>query len=338
VQLYQANIYAGVYLFTGEWIASFRCDGGNDGYPFSGKNNVNGVDDGGRGTGSITMTGPNDITRFQDAYIRKTIDILNDLPNVLWMVSEEAPKASAWWNQHLIDVVRQYEATTPMNHPIGLGVTSDNADSALYDTNADLVAPAIRISPVSSCGSGTPSCKVNLNDSDHSYFGDMWHDSEQQVRNYFWENFAGGNSVVFMDPYEVYYPREGRNLCTAPVNGLCSGVDARWENTRATMGYIRSYATRMELVKMTPRPTLSSTGVALANTARVGSEVLVYSPSGGEFSVDLSFTTRRLTAEWLNPATGAKIAAGTMPGGAEPRRFNPPFSGDAVLYLFDPGR
>jgi hypothetical protein len=334
-QLYRANIYAGVYLFTGEWVTSFRCHQGNDGYPFSGDNNVNGVDDGGSGTASITMTEPNDITRIQDAYIRKTIETLSDLPNVLWMVSEEAPKESAWWNQHLIEVVRKYEATKVMKHPIGLGVMNDNVDAPLYDSDADFVAPAVRVSPLSSCGLGTPTCKVNVNDSDHSYYGEMWNDSPQEIRNYFWENFASGNSVVFMDPYEIYYPREGRNMCSSPVDGLCSGVDDRWENVRATMGYIRSFATRMDLIKMFPTPAQSSTGLALANTASVGAEVLVYSPHEGDFSVDLSFTKRSLTAEWLNPATGEKIPAGKVPGGSRTQTFTPPFPDDAVLYLYD---
>ena len=70
-----------------------RCS--SDGYPFTGANNINGVDDGytgGRkGKGSVTMTAPNAITAFQDAYVEKVIDTLNDLPNVLWIVSEEAP-------------------------------------------------------------------------------------------------------------------------------------------------------------------------------------------------------------------------------------------------------
>jgi collagenase-like protein with putative collagen-binding domain len=140
-----------------------------------------------------------------------------------------------------------------------------------------------------------------------------------------------------MDPYTVYYPRENRNLCASPVNGICSEVDKRWENVRATMGYIRSYADRMNLIAMAPRNTLSSTEFALANTAAVGSELLVYSPSGGGFSVNLSHTTRTFSVEWLNPATGVKTAAGTVRGGSASQAFNPPFSGDAVLYLVDNG-
>ncbi len=98
-QLDASGIYAGVYLFTGEWLNSFRCS--NDGYPLTGSNNVNGIDDGG-GIGSVTMSAPNSITNIQDAFVDKMIDTLNDLPNVLWIVSEEAPASSTWWNNHLI--------------------------------------------------------------------------------------------------------------------------------------------------------------------------------------------------------------------------------------------
>ena len=87
-QLNEAGIYAGVYLFSGEFLLRYRFAG--DGYPFTGANNVNGIDDGG-GTRSVTMKEPNAITAIQDAYVKKVIDTLNDLPNVLWIVSQEAP-------------------------------------------------------------------------------------------------------------------------------------------------------------------------------------------------------------------------------------------------------
>ncbi len=118
-QLNAAGIYAGVYLFSGEWLLRFRFSG--DGYPFTGSNNVNGIDDGG-GTRSVTMTAPNAITAIQDAYVKKVIDTLNDLPNVLWIVSQEAPRDSKWWNSHLIALTRCYEAGKPLQHPIGYGV------------------------------------------------------------------------------------------------------------------------------------------------------------------------------------------------------------------------
>jgi hypothetical protein len=77
---------------------------------------VNAIDDGG-GTASVTMAAPNAITTLQDGYARKVIDTLNDLPNVLWIVSEEAPAKSTWWNSHLIALIRSLRAESRFNTP-----------------------------------------------------------------------------------------------------------------------------------------------------------------------------------------------------------------------------
>ena len=327
-QLHSAGIYAGVYFFSGEWLLRFRFSG--DGYPFTGSNNVNGIDDGG-GTDSVTMSETNAITGVQDAFVKKTIDALNDLPNILWIVSQEAPPQSTWWNDHLIGLARAYENRKPLQHPIGYGVLSDNNDATILNSDADWIAPAARISPTRSCGNGHPACKVNINDSDHSYFG-MWNDSAQANRNYFWINFTQGNQTVFMDPYVLFYPREKRNLCPSPVHGIGSAPDPRWDNVRDNMGYIRGYTDRLNLAAMIPRGDLSSTDHALVSAASAHPEFLVYAPSGGNFTVNLSGVDGLLAVEWMNPATGAKTAGPSVRGGSTPT-FTPPFSGDAVLYL-----
>ena len=336
--LHKAGIYVGVYPFTGEWLNIFR--GPVDGYPFTGANNINGVDDGytgGRkGIGSVTMNAPNAITRFQDAYVEKVVDTLNDLPNVLWIVSEEAPANSTWWNDHQISHIRAYESKKPQQHPIGYAALIGAPDTILYNSDADWVAPQVRISPATSCGSGKPTCKVNINDSDHSYFG-MWNDTAQQNRNYAWQNFMVGNQVLFMDPYVVYYPRESRNLCVSPTNVICSGPDRRWDNFRDNLGYILRYSRKLNLANIAPRSSLCSTGYCLAQTPRLGAEYLVYAPSGGAFTVDLSAmpSSRKLDVEWFNPASGASTIGDPVPAGSSSPSFVPPFSGDAVLYLVD---
>ena len=338
--LRRAGIYTGVYLFSAEFLLRFRSP--TDGYPFSGPNNVNEVDDGFRGgaaeseLGSVTMTAPNLITDFQDRYVRKVIDTLNDLPNVLWIVSEEAPTKSTWWNNHLIALVRDYERSKPYQHPIGYATLENSADSILYNSDADWVAPGAWISPSSSCGSGTPRCKVNINDSDHSYFG-MWNDSAQKNRNYAWENFLSGNQVLFMDPYLVYYPRERRNLCPSPVHGIGSKPDPRWENFRNNLGYLLRYSRRLNLSHVTAMSSLCSTRFCLAQTPAAGAEYLVYAPTGGRLIMDLSAMSnaRKLAVEWFNPASGEFIAQSRVTAGSSSHEFTPPFSGDAVLYLVD---
>ncbi len=333
-----AGIYGGVYLFTGEWLNIFRCS--SDGYPFTGANNINGIDDGytggKKGISSITMTAPNAITRFQDTFVEKVIDTLNDLPNVLWIVSEEAPANSTWWNDHQISHVRAYESKKPHQHPIGYAALIGAPDTTIYNSDADWVAPQVRISATTSCGSGKPACKVNVNDSDHSYFG-MWNDTAQQNRNYEWQNFMNGNQVLFMDPYVAYYPRERRNLCASPTNAICSGPDTRYDNFRDNLGYILRYSHKLNLANVTPHNSLCSTGFCLAQTPSVGAEYLAYAPSGGLFTIDLSAmpSSRRLALEWFNPSTGTSIIGDPIPPGSSSQSFTPPFTGDAVLYLVD---
>ena len=336
--LNNAGIFVGVYLFTGEWLNSFRCS--SDGYPFTAANNINGVDDGytggPRGTGSITMTAPNAITAFQDAYVERAIDALSDLPNVLWIVSEEAPADSLWWNNHQISHIRTYESAKEQQHPIGFAALVGSSDATLYNSGADWVAPEVRVSPNRSCGTGNPPCKVNINDSDHSYW-EIWNETPQQNRNYAWENFMTGNQVLFMDPYVLFYPRENRNLCVSPTNAICSGPDPRWDNLRENLGYILRYSRRVNLANVTPRGALSSTGYCLAQTPPLGAEYLVYAPSGGSFTVDISAmsSARTMAVEWFNPSTGATIAGKPIPSGSSLQSFTPPFSHDAVLYLVD---
>ena len=336
--LNDAGIFAGVYLFTGEWLNIFRCS--SDGYPFTGANNVNGVDDGytagKKGTGSITMTSPNAITRFQDAYVEKVIDTLNDLPNVLWIVSEEAPADSTWWNAHQISHVREYESRKPLQHPIGYAALIGAPDTILYNSDADWVAPQSRFSPATSCGNGKPACKVNVNDSDHSYW-ELWKDTPQVNRNFAWENFMNGNQVLFMDPYVVYYPRQQRNLCFSPTNSICSEPDKRYDNFRDNLGYILRYSRKLNLAKVAPQRSLCSTGYCLAQTPAAGAEYLVYAPAGGSFTVNLSAMpgSRKLSVEWFNPAAGVAIPGDPIPAGSSSQTFTPPFGGDAVLYLVD---
>ena len=180
----KAGIYAGVYISTGEYLLKYRCS--DDGYPLTGANNINGIDDGYKGgsksgTGAITMTAPNAITKIQDAYIERMVDTLNDLPNVLWIVSEESDPNSTWWNSYEISHIREYESRKAHQHPIGYAALTRGSDTVLYNSNADWVSPQVKVSPVLSCGDGMPACKVNINDSDHSYW-EMWSEAATESK------------------------------------------------------------------------------------------------------------------------------------------------------------
>jgi hypothetical protein len=63
-----------------------------------------------------------------------------------------------------------------------------------------------------------------------------------------------------------------------------------------------------------------------------GQEYVVYLPSGGSVTVDLSAVSETLDVEWYNPRTSEFTPAGTTTGGSN-QSFTPPFSGDAVLHI-----
>jgi len=106
---------------------------------------------------------------------------------------------------------------------------------------------------------------------------------------------------------------------------------------RDNLEYILKYSRKLNLASVTPHNSLSSTGYCLAQTPKVGAEYLVYAPSGGSFTVNLSAmsASRTLSVEWFNPSTGAAITGDPIPAGSSSQSFSPPFSGDAVLYMVD---
>src|SRR5262249_41208820 len=136
-----------------------------------------------------------------------------------------------------------------------------------------------------------------------------------------------------MDPYVVYYPREGRNPCPAPQHGICSGPDPRWDNFRDNLGYLRHYSEKLNLAAAQPQGSLCSTGCCLGQTPAVGSELLVYAPSGGNVTLNLSVSAgRTFDYEWFDPATGTVAETGSVPGGSASQSFDTPpaISADSV--------
>jgi hypothetical protein len=102
---------------------------------------------------------------------------------------------------------------------------------------------------------------------------------------------------------------------------------------------------------------MCSTGYCLVNASADSAEYLVFLPSGGKVAsilrqwdinknplialpsdstvnVDLSNSPIELSVEWLNPADATVINDTAVQGGVS-QSFTAPFSGDAVLYIYD---
>jgi len=315
------GIYVSVMLFEGEeWQSETNP---NDGNPFQGSNNINGL--------NCPKTCPTDTAlisedawNYETAYIRKLVDNVNDLDNVLYEVSNEAGAPySDSWQRSVITFVKQYEAEKPKQHPVGMTFQwVGGSDLALYNSNADWVSPQSRF-PRAQVD------KVVINDTDHSYpWADLKRADHLGQRSWVWKNFTLGNNIAFMDPYLVVWP--GRNSPTGVTADANIGVnpDEYWETIRNAMGATLTYANRMNLAEMAPQPTLSSTNYCLAHP---GSEYLVYQPVGAFFAVNI--LPGRYQYEWLDPSTNRVALSGMLTVSGGTSSFTAPFKGDSVLYL-----
>jgi hypothetical protein len=351
------GIYVSIMLFDG-WSVESKTTGHHPwiGHPFNAANNINGIngDPNGNGSGEEiqTLNSPATATQqkvlpLEEAYVRKVIDTVNDLDNVLYEISNETDGGTAQtaWEYHMINYVKSYEAGKPKQHPVGMTVQYPNGSNTdLFSSPADWISPAgdVNNPPV------TDGSKVVLYDTDHlcGLCGN---------RQFVWKAFTRGGNPLFMDPYDGKATGRGAPVGYDPNN-------ANDVSLRKNLGYTRMYADRMNLTAMTPQPALCSTTYCLVNPTEDGSELLVYLPAGRTTSsllqlfgmqskdhkrisslylptdsmvtVDLSYTAKDLTVEWFNPENGELESGETVRGGSS-ISFTSPFSGDTVLYIHD---
>jgi hypothetical protein len=342
IQAGQNGIYVSIYLFNGY---EFQFDvNPNDGNPFEGTNNVNGVDCPRTCPTDDTLI-PNVVWTYEKSYIHKVVDTVNDLDNVLYMTSNESGSPySDNWEENVIAEVKKYEATKSKRHPVGISFQfKGGSDSELYKSKAEWVSPnfgtpdgRLHVPPdaTGECpvmtGNGSaidpssPNCKVIVADTDHicGICG---------TQAWAWKTFTRGDSLLFMDQYLVAAPKarfpiydnDPKGACS---NGQCATVDPKWDPIRRAMTDILSYADRIDLIHITPQDSLSTSGFCLANQ---GSQYLVYSETN---SFVLTTVPGRYTYEWFNPSTHALADAGSITVGVT-RAFAAPFSGDSVLWL-----
>ena len=311
------GIYVSIMLFDGWSVTTKPGSSANNpwlGHPFNVANNVNGInpDANGDGLGIEVQTLANaSITALQDAYVRKVIDAVNDLDNVLYEIDNEGDATSKAWQYHMIQLIRDYEATKPNRHPVGITAMWPNgSDADLYSSGADWVAPTGSIdNPAVANGS-----KVVIGDTDHlcGICGNV---------GWVWKSFTRGQNPILMDGYDGAAIGVGASdyVASNPV----------WEDIRKNLGYARSYSTRMNMAAAVPRGDLASTGYCLAV---VGTEYLVFLPYGGSVSLNLAGAVGARNVEWLNPANGQTVAGTTVTGGATVT-LRAPFSGAAIAYV-----
>jgi hypothetical protein len=356
------GMYVAVMLFDGFALHLSPAPDHVEGHPFHAANNINGV-----GIGSIVdyQVLPLDprVQALQEAYIRKVVDTLHDLPNLLWEVANESSgggKAdpafaealgladvpewgdSTAWQYWVIDTVKRHEQAMGYDrHPIGMTMQypvpeQTKVNQPLYDSRAEWISPgyddevfAGGAPPPQAPGSPPSRWLVDppAADGRKVILNDTDHYTLGADALWAWKSFLRGHHPILMDFGLI----GGVNAPDPAAGGPMSS--AAFEPARHAMGDTLRFAERMDLIEMEPRDDLSSTGYALANPGR---EYLVLEPSGADGSFTVQLEPGSYAAEWFGiegrttvPGDATTIDRPTAGSFSRP----PELSGATVLYL-----
>ena len=270
--------------------------------PFNVSNHINGINgdpsgnDNGEEVHSLVVPA---IISLQEAYVRKVVDTLNDLDNVLYEISGEAPASSREWQYHMINCLKNYQAKKPKQHPVGMSSLYLGSANDLLASPADWILLLVTDTDLPLAAGN----KVIFSDIDPKLL------ASSTSYPMIWKSFMRGFNPIYLES----------NLANLSAD----------ENVRSSMGYALKYSQFVNLSSMSPSSELCSTSYCLINPGR---EYLVYVPSGGTVRVDLSAASGSFIASWFSPLTGQTTSGGTVSAGI-PVLFTSPINRDAVLYL-----
>jgi hypothetical protein len=364
----EEGIYVGVMFFDGWALHLSPAPDNIEGHPFHAANNINGVSINSIVDYQVLPLYPR-VQAYQEAFIRKVVDTVQDLPNVLYEVANESSGGgsvdeqfaealglgdppdwgdSTQWQYWVINVVKQYEERMNYDkHPIGMTMQfpvpeQTKVNDPLYNSPADWISPGY----------------------DEEIFANGGHPmAPGSPPSHWFDNppVSGGKKIIITDT-DHYAPGQGDALWAwksflrghYPILmdfGLIAGVNppdpssrspgvppyAAFEAARYAMGDTLSYAQKMNLIKMEPSTDLSSTGFVLANP---GEEYLILQPEAADsFSVFLKAGT--YAVEWfsVNSREIKSISEITVKNDGD-NSFLPPFeeSGPVVLYIKNTAR
>lgn len=351
-----AGIYVDVMLFDGHALHLSSTPDNVEGHPFHAANNVNGI-----GITSIVdyQVLPLDprIQELQEAYLRKVVDTIQDLPNVLYEVVNESsgdtadsvklPDGSSLatpigdsttWQYWVIDFVKQYEAQKGYaRHPIGMTMQYPVADQRavndpLFKSRADWVSPGFDEPPSAAAPGSGPApgrwltsppanegVKVVLSDTDH-------YSPFKSDAAWAWKSFLRGHNPVLYDMGIM-------NGVNPPDRAAGPLSYESFEPARYAMGDTLRYARRVKLIELRPRGELCSTDYALANP---GHEYLALQPSDAVEAFTLELAAGTFAVEWYSVKTRETAAGAAVTIERDGKKsFTAPFGGGggAVLYL-----
>ncbi len=338
------GIYVSVMLFQG-WsqnkLGDSLCDPFRS-HPFNKMNNVNGIDvlntnSDEAGKPTLHSLGNQAALKYQEAYVKKVIETINDLENVLYEIINEG--GTTEWCYHMIHFIRSAEKNMAKQHLIGLGnrIAPPMLNKELWESPADYISPCWEPVGYSNPGGlfvqhygydppANNRDKVCIPDTDH-----LWGIGGNY--KWVWKSMTRGLNPIFMDPWQPVVGRvDPKTADFAFVGGITTNQRnyPDYDLLRKNMGYARHYAQKMDLVHMTPREDLATTRYCLA---KPGYEYLIYFPESGRATVDLTDVQGELEVEWFIPVTNQTLKNPNTVKGGYFANFTAPFVGDAVLYL-----
>jgi len=340
----ESGIWVSVMLFQGWSIQGSGTYANSqwEGHPLNRRNNINGIDGDydhdGRGWEVHTRVNPT-VNAIHDAYVKKVIDTVGDLDNVLYEISNESMATAASgkyyhvthvrdWAYYLINLIHAYERQREYGpHPVGISTFRPFPDDPmsvdwnpyLFDSPADYVSPnGTRWTGDEHWKNDPPSAtgeKVIIADTDHIH--PSLHGGPG-MRSWQWRTFTRGHSLNAV----AGDPEQGAAWVTP--------------DDSATMRAMGRYAGIVDLARMKPHNTLSSTRYCLADP---GHAYIVYQPSKGlegssqGFPFELDLQAGTFHYEWFNPETNRMVQTGEIQWTAGISTFTPPFNNHAVLFL-----
>jgi hypothetical protein len=268
------------------------------------------------------------VQALQEAYLRKMVDTLHDLPNLLWEVANESSgggKAdpafaqalgqagtSEWgdstaWQYWVIDRVRQHEAEMGYDrHAMGMTMQfpvpeQTKVNGPLFDSRAEWISPGYDDEIFANGGHpmapGAPPSRWLQDppaaDGRKVVISDTDHYAPPGRADalWAWKSFLRGHHPILMDFGLI----GGVN----PPDPSASGpmAYAAFEPARYAMGDTLRFAEQMNLMEMQPRADLSTTGYMLANP---GHEYLILQPSGMADPLTVLLEPGTYSAEWFS--------------------------------------
>ncbi|MHC4628263.1 MAG: hypothetical protein ACYTDV_14890 [Planctomycetota bacterium] len=289
-----------------------------DGNVFNKANNINGIDVDYDGNGKgieFFYTSDGRVLQLQKEYVKKVIDTVNHLDNVLYEIANElyAPQ----WQYDMIEFIKRYERTKPKQHLVLMSAGARTPTGRWKQMGPELVvrSPADCFAAAGSWHSGrfkkkdppaNDSGKPGIVDTDHGAAG-------SSDVGYVWSAFTRGYHFNLYDkPFE---------------NPDAEGPE--WRRVRSNVGTAVEYASRLDLANVAPRDDLASSGFCLAEP---GSQYVVYQPGDGPITVSGLRPGTSYHYELYDSGQGRVVEDGRIRASGTSKSFESTDKG-SVLYL-----